>query len=316
MRVVFMGTPALAATVLKGLEGSCEVVGVFTRPDAVRGRGRKLVGSPVKNAAFEAGLDVFTFRSLKDGEAVRTLRALRPDVICIAAYGAILPLEALSVPRLGCLNVHTSLLPRWRGAAPIERAILAGDEQSGVCIMKMEEGLDTGPYCLQERISISGLYVRELSCKLAQIGADLLVQALDLVDSGKAIWVLQNPEGVTYASKIEKGELDARPDDLASNICLKVRASSPAHPSKTLIAGKSLTLERVDEVDLETEPPAVQELEPGQATFFAKRLFLGARRGVVEVSQVKPDGKKSMDAKSFAAGIQGIKNKQVAWGRI
>ena len=144
MRVVFMGTPAFAATILDDLAEQHDVAAVYTRPDAVRGRGKRLEPSPVKAAAERRGLRVLTPRTLRDEAAQRELASFAPDVICVAAYGAILPKEVLDIPRFGCLNVHASLLPRWRGAAPIERAILAGDEEAGVCIMRMEVGLDTG----------------------------------------------------------------------------------------------------------------------------------------------------------------------------
>ncbi len=163
MRVVFMGTPAFAATILDDLAEQHDVAAVYTRPDAVRGRGKRLEPSPVKAAAERRGLRVLTPRTLRDEAAQRELASFAPDVICVAAYGAILPKEVLDIPRFGCLNVHASLLPRWRGAAPIERAILAGDEEAGVCIMRMEEGLDTGAYCVCRTARIDGKTAPELT---------------------------------------------------------------------------------------------------------------------------------------------------------
>ena len=148
MRVVFMGTPRFAAEILDELAEFHEIAAVYTRPDAVRGRGKALAPSPVKEVAERRGFPVRTPRTLRDAEVLSELAAFAPDVICVAAYGAILPKDVLDLPPFGCLNVHGSLLPRWRGAAPIERAILAGDEEIGVCIMAMEEGLDTGDYCV------------------------------------------------------------------------------------------------------------------------------------------------------------------------
>ena len=146
MRVVFMGTPDFAASILIELKEQHDVVAVYTRADAVRGRGKKLVPSPVKEVALGANIPVFEPRTLRDEAEVERLRALDPDVICVAAYGMILPQAVLDIPKHGCLNVHASLLPKYRGAAPIERAILNGDDEAGVCIMRMEAGLDTGDY--------------------------------------------------------------------------------------------------------------------------------------------------------------------------
>ena len=175
MRVVFMGTPKLAADILVEIAQQHEVVCVYTRPDAVRGRGAKLEPSPVKAAAERLGIPVRTATSLRDAEEQAHLAELAPDAICVAAYGCILPREVLEIPRYVWLNVHASLLPRWRGAAPIERAILAGDEQTGVCIMRMEEGLDTGPYCVRRATEVEGKSAAELTDELANLGARALV---------------------------------------------------------------------------------------------------------------------------------------------
>lgn len=169
MRVVFMGTPRFAAEILDELAEFHEIAAVYTRPDAVRGRGKALVPSPVKEVAERRGLPVRTPRTLRDAAVLSELAAFAPDVICVAAYGAILPKEVLDLPPFGCLNVHGSLLPRWRGAAPIERAILAGDEEIGVCIMAMEEGLDTGDYCVCRSLPAGSRTAAELTEELAAL---------------------------------------------------------------------------------------------------------------------------------------------------
>ena len=313
MRVVFMGTPELAATVLEGLRLHHEVVGVFTRPDAVRGRGKRLVASPVKLAALDCGLDVFTPQTLKDDATASLIASLHPDIICVAAYGCILPGSILGIPVHGCLNVHTSLLPRWRGAAPIERAILAGDEMTGVCIMRMEEGLDTGPYCIRRETAIDGLYLEELASRLAAIGADALIEAIGLIESGDAAWTDQGAGGLTYAHKLGKDELACAPDDSVRRLDAKVRAASSSRPAKIRLAGRDVAIERVAPAD----PALADAVKPraGEAAIVAKRLLIGASDGGIELVRVKPDGKRSMEGRAFAAGIRGMKNGRVKWER-
>lgn len=313
MRLVFMGTPHLAASVLQALAREHEVVAVFTRPDAVRGRGKSLVASPVKDVATALGIPVYTPSSLKDAEVIEQLEELRPDVICVVAYGMLLPQAVLDIPRFGCLNVHTSLLPRWRGAAPIERSILTRDANAGVSIMKMEKGLDTGPYCRQVAVPIQDKYVAELADDLVNVGARELVQALAQVEAGTVAWTTQEEEGVTYADKIAKGELDCLPTDAIAVAHAKVRASSESHPSRLAIAGRVLTVEAASIVEDEAVRQAIGDLGAAEATSVMKRLFIGFDDGIMELEQVKPAGKKSMDGRSFAAGVQGIKNARLVW---
>ena len=316
MRVVFMGTPKLAADILVEIAQQHEVVCVYTRPDAVRGRGAKLEPSSVKAAAERLGIPVRTATSLRDAEEQAHLAELAPDAICVAAYGCILPREVLEIPRYGCLNVHASLLPRWRGAAPIERAILAGDEQTGVCIMRMEEGLDTGPYCVRRATEVEGKSAAELTDELANLGARALLTGLSVVEQGGAEWTFQDDAAATYAEKLAKDELYPDPAEPATVLLRKVLASSEAHPARAVIAGRSATVERVALPDDERAAALCEGLEQGAVRFAAKRLFLGAGDGAVEVLSLKPDGKKSMDARAFAAGVQGIKAGGCTWGRV
>lgn len=316
MRVVFMGTPAFAATVLDELARCHEVVGVYTRPDAVRGRGRELSASPVKELAVELGLDVFTPRTLRDDAEQAALAALGPDAICVAAYGAILPREVLDIPRFGCLNVHGSLLPRWRGAAPVERAILAGDEEAGVCIMHMEEGLDTGDFCVSRSTFVGDKSAAELTDELANLGARALITALAHVEAGAAKWTRQDEARVTYAEKIAKGELNVSPAASAAENARRVQASGEAHPSRASIAGRAVTVleARACAADEASEP--ARALRAGQAAFAQKRLYLGCADGALEVLAVKPDGKKPMDAKAFAAGAPALRTPDAAWEEV
>ncbi|WP_423603814.1 methionyl-tRNA formyltransferase [Sphingomonas sp. MS122] len=207
MRIIFMGTPEFAVPTLDALvDAGHDVVAAYSQPPRAGGRrGKALTPSPVHARAEALGIEVRTPLSFKrDPDAVAAFAALGADVAVVAAYGLILPVSVLEAPRLGCMNVHASLLPRWRGAAPIQRAILAGDEETGVGIMQMEAGLDTGPVRLEGRTSVDGKTAGALTDELAAMGARLMVQVLDNPEAYPA--VPQADEGVTYASKIDKAE--------------------------------------------------------------------------------------------------------------
>jgi methionyl-tRNA formyltransferase len=229
VKLIFAGTPEFAATALTALlESRHELKLVLTQPDRPAGRGLKLQPSAVKRLALERGLPLAQPSTLRDVAVQETLRAVDADVMVVAAYGLILPQTALAIPRLGAVNIHASLLPRWRGAAPIQRAILAGDRETGVCIMQMEAGLDTGPVILSESIAIrDDDDARTLHDRLAQLGASLVVRALEELEAGRAMATSQSPVGVTYASKIDRAE--ARIDWMRSapEIWRKVRAFNP-----------------------------------------------------------------------------------------
>ena len=311
MRIVFMGTPEFAATILRQINEQHQVVAVYSRPDAIRGRGNALVPSPVKSAALELGLPVFCPASLKDAEEQERLRSFEADVLVVAAYGALLPRAVIDAARYGAINAHASLLPRWRGAAPVERAILAGDEQVGVCAMRIDEKLDAGPYCAYRSVPVDHRSASELLDDLAYLGAEALLNALEQFDAGHVFWVEQDESKVTYAKKIEKGELDLCLDDTALQADRKVRASSEAHPCSCEVAGKPVTIlsaQNFDSLDFLPEP-----LQAGQVAFVRKRLFLGTKEGILEILTLKPHGKKEMDAKSFAAGVQNIKTEPKHW---
>ena len=309
MRIVFMGTPTFAADILEELYWHHDVVGVFTRPDAVRGRGKRLEPSPVKECALAHHTKVFCPTSLRDDIFNVTLRELAPDVICVAAYGKILPKEVLKSAPFGCLNVHASLLPRWRGAAPIERAILAGDEQAGVCVMAMEEGLDTGDFCISRATDVADKSAERLTAELASLGAQALLYALNALEAGEIKWVSQDDSLVTYADKIEKGELSFRLSDTAQQLARKVQASSNAHPAHVCLAGRDVSVLEARVFDDEEAP----ELNAGEVLLWRKCLIVGTMDGLLEIIKVKPAGKKEMDGKAFAAGIQGIKHNIQSW---
>jgi methionyl-tRNA formyltransferase len=245
LRVVFAGTPDFSVPCLEACRASgAEVVAVYTQPDRPAGRGRKLTPSPVKQAAVAAGIPVEQPESLKSEAARATLAAYAPDLMVVVAYGLILPRKVLAIPRLGCWNVHASLLPRWRGAAPIQRAILAGDAESGVDLMQMEAGLDTGPVLLERRTPISRDDTGgSLHDRLAALGADVLNEGLARVRAGETLVARPQPEeGVTYAHKLDKAE--ARLDFTRPAVALEhqVRAFDPWPVAEGEIGGEMLRI--------------------------------------------------------------------------
>lgn len=317
MRIAFMGTPAFAADILEDIHENVEVVVVYTREDAVRSRGKQLVPTPVKELAGSLGIEVRTPKTLKDADEQEYLASLELDAIVVAAYGKILPKEILDIPRFGCINVHASLLPRWRGAAPIERAILAGDEHAGVCIMRMEEGLDTGDFCVSRSIPIGDMDADALTSELASLGAVSLITALDHIENGCARWVSQNDDEVTYAHKIEKGELDISVDLDARDAIRRIRASSVAHPSKCIIADRVVTLLGAEVIDGADVPSIIGDAaDAGDVVFVGKELYLICAAGALRVLSLKPDGKAEMDAKAFAAGSKAIREGDARWSAI
>lgn len=314
MRIIFMGTPRFAADILENLVGQHEVCAAFTRPDAVSRRGNGMVPSPVKQVAVAHGIPVYTVEGLRQRPAQDLVRNLDADLIVVAAYGYILPREILEMPRYGCLNVHSSLLPRWRGAAPVQRAILAGDDRVGVCIMRMEEGLDTGDWCVCRSLEVGDTPYVDLLDSLADLGSQALLTAIGMLETGRIEWNVQDEAGVTYADKIAKGELFVRPEDDVLTNKLRVQASSPAHPARCIVASRPVTLLEARLVDDgEIKRDLRNHLEPGRIIYRGKRLFLGCFDGPLEVLSVRPDSKKAMTAQAFAAGIQSVKSGVVSW---
>lgn len=307
MRVVFMGTPSFAVPSLRKLAACHEVALVLTRPDAVRSRGKKLEPSPVKQTALELDLPVMEANRMTP-EVLDALRAAEADVFCVAAYGCILPDEVLTMAPLGCVNVHASLLPRWRGAAPIQRSILEGDAQTGVSIMRIGHGVDTGAYCAQASCSVPGKTADELTAELAELGGDLLVSTLPSLADGTAEWTEQDESLVTHAAKIAKAEMRLDPAAGALENIRRVMASSNAAPARCVIAGKPARVMRAAAVDAASPSESA-------GTFAVKggRVYLGCADGSFELISIKPDGKREMDAKSWAAGQR---DDQGTWGRV
>ena len=244
LRVVFAGTPEFAVPCLEACRAAAgvEVIAVYTQPDRPAGRGRQLAASAVKQAALAAGLAIEQPDSLKTAAVQQRLRELAPDLLVVVAYGLILPRAVLAIPRLGCWNVHASLLPRWRGAAPIQRALLAGDAETGVCLMQMAPGLDTGPVLLARRTPIAaddtggGLHDR-----LAALGAAVLGEGLARTVRGETLAAHPQPEaGVTYAHKLDKAEAALDFGEPAAALARKVRAFDPWPVAEAVLAGERL----------------------------------------------------------------------------
>ncbi len=243
MKIIFAGTPHFAASALAALLDEHEIVAVLTQPDRPSGRGMQLTASPVKQLALQHGLPVLQPLSLKSEEARQQIAALQADVMVVAAYGLILPEAVLKLPRYGCLNIHASLLPRWRGAAPIQRAILAGDEQTGITIMQMDVGLDTGDMLLRESCPIGGDDTAQtLHDRLAQMGAKCIVEVLRILEASGASGlapVAQDDAAACYAAKLQKSEaaIDWRQDALQID-----RAIRAFHPAQTRLGDTVLKI--------------------------------------------------------------------------
>src|SRR5262245_32216514 len=250
LSIVFAGTPEFSVQPLAALRGSAHrVVAVYTQPDRPAGRGQQVAMSAVKQYALQHGLPVEQPQSLRDPAAVEKLASWSADLMVVVAYGLLLPQAALSIPRLGCVNIHASLLPRWRGAAPIQRAILAGDAQTGTTIMLMDPGLDTGPMLLQRRLTIEAHDTGgSLHDRLAIQGAEALVEALSGLEGGTLQSIPQPSDGVTYAAKLDKAE--ARIDWTAPAIDIerKVRAFNPWPIAETRYEGEQLRVLRATAV--------------------------------------------------------------------
>ena len=307
MRVVFMGTPDFAVPSLRELASRFEVVLVLTRPDAVRSRGKKLEPSPVKAAALELDIPVMEATRITP-EVMDRLHEAEADIFCVAAYGCILPDEVLHMAPLGIVNVHASLLPRWRGAAPIQRAILAGDERAGISIMRIGHGVDTGAYCAQASCSVAGKTADELTAELAQLGADLLCDTLPALADETAVWTEQDESLVTHAQKISKAEMRLDPQESALVNLRRVLASSDAAPARCIVAGKPVRIMHAVAADGDASMCAAGEL-----VCQSKRIYIGCSDGVLEVTSVKPDGKRQMDASAWAAGLHGD---GLTWGKL
>jgi methionyl-tRNA formyltransferase len=295
MRIVFAGTPAFAVPALSSLlEGSHEVVGVYTQPDRPAGRGLKPSPSPIKQLSQSYGIQVYQPRTLKDAGELDRLRALQADLMVVVAYGLILPASVLALHPRGCVNVHASLLPRWRGAAPIQRALLAGDGETGVTIMFIESRLDAGPMLLKKRCPIEDdIYAGELHDRLARLGAEALMEALPMLETGMATPEIQDEALACYAPKIDKGEAVLDWAKSAAELCRQVRAFNPWPVSETVYAGRVLRVWRAQAL---AEP--VDQL-PGTVMLRDNSVDVAAGAGVLRLLEVQLPGGRRVSALDF-----------------
>jgi methionyl-tRNA formyltransferase len=294
MRLIFAGTPDFAAQALTAIvTAGHQVALVLTQPDRPAGRGMSLQPSAVKQVALAQGIEVFQPPSLKDAEARARIAAVGAEVMVVAAYGLILPQAVLDLPRFGCLNIHASLLPRWRGAAPIQRALLAGDGESGVCIMQMEAGLDTGPVLLRDALPIAADdTAATLHDRLAALGARLVVDALSRLPLPAEA---QAVEGVTYAQKIEKAEAGIDWRRPAAELDRHIRAFNPFPGAQTRLAGQVVKLWRASPVAGAGVPGSILAVD-------RQRIVVACGDGALAVIELQKAGGKRLPVQQFLAG--------------
>ena len=302
-RIVFMGSPEFAVPTLKALAQNYPVVGIITQPDREAGRGRTLTPPPVKRLALELGLPIIQPEKLRQPEAMQQLQAWQPDVIVVAAFGQILRPAVLDLPRHGCVNVHASLLPRWRGAAPIQAAILHGDAQTGVTIMRMDAGVDTGPIINQRSLPIlEDENSAKLSERLAQLGGELLLETLPAYLQGKLQPTPQNEALAAYCKMLTKedGALDFTQS--STSLEHKVRAFQPWPGGFTTWQGQMLKIQHATAVQAQALEKIVA---PGEHVIFKGLPAIGTGDGLLVLNELQPAGKKPMSGKAF---LQGTRN--------
>jgi len=306
LRIAFAGTPDFAVPALRALAGSHHrLLGVLTQPDRPAGRGasgrpRELKASAVKRLATELALPLAQPARLNSDEQLAPLRDWASDLLVVVAYGLLLPPAVLDLPRLGCINIHASLLPRWRGAAPVQRAILAGDLETGVSLMQMDRGLDTGAILAQRRIAIGqGADAGALQQSLAALGAQLLLETLDGIEAGRVHAVPQSAQGASYASKIDKHEARVDWRRSAEQIARQVRAFNPWPVAETLFRGQRL---RIWEAHA-APSPATGGSAPGTVLGLAgEALQVLCGEGVLVVTKLQLAGRRTLNAAEFASG--------------
>lgn len=307
MRAVFMGTPEIAATVLKSvLESRHEVIAVVTQPDKPRGRGHEMAFPPVKEVALAENIPVLQPQRAKDEDFISQLREMHPDIILVAAYGKLLPKEILDMPRFGCINVHASLLPKYRGASPIQWAVLNGDEKSGVTIMHMAETMDTGDIILTEEVTLDAEETAgSLHDKLAAIGGPLLVTAMDAIETGRAPRIRQNEEEATHVKMLDKmmGNLDFSRS--AVQLERWIRGLNPWPTAYTRLDGKLLKLWKAEALPTEKLSREEKSFAPGTILSVGKDSFdVLTGDGILRLKEIQLEGKRKMTAEEFLRGFK------------
>ena len=304
LRLVFMGTPDFSVSALKSLiDAGHHVIAVYSQPPRKSGRGQKLKPTPVHAYAESLGIEVRTPVSLKAEDEQRAFAALQADAAVVVAYGLILPKAILDAPKLGCINIHASLLPRWRGAAPIQRAIEAGDAQSGVTIMQMDEGLDTGPMLLVERLELGDqMTAGDLHDALSDIGATMIVKALAGVADGTLAAHVQPLDGVTYAKKIDKAQTRIDWSRPAIDIARQVRGLYPMVWFERDGQRVRVSAVQVEDAANAEGASAGQSADQGAGTTLDDALLVACGRGALRLTKVQPAGKSVMDAAAYLRG--------------
>lgn len=324
MNIVYMGTPDFSVKPLQELHKHHKISLVITRPDAVRGRGKKLIPSPVKQCANALSLPVREATRFDEG-LISAVKACEPDVIVVAAYGCIIPDSVLALPRYTTLNIHASLLPRWRGAAPIQRAILSRDEVTGVSIMNVVHELDAGDFCRQASLKIGAQSLDELTDKLSVLGARELLCALSDIEEHKLAWHKQSQTDITYAQKIDKHELLLDPSLSAESNLVRIQASGDAAPARFMmgkkgaralvgrfvldneVASENAASKSASSKSNPSEHAVHAEFIPAGAVLIRNhRVFLGCASGTLELLRVKPDGKSAMSAHDWSLGLHNV----------
>jgi methionyl-tRNA formyltransferase len=302
LKLGFAGTPDFALPALDRLAARHRICAVFTQPDRPAGRGQALKRSPVKRRALDLGLTVHQPPSFKSPEALGLLRAADLDALVVVAYGLILPVAALGIPAWGCINIHASLLPRWRGAAPIQRALLAGDAMTGVTIMRMEAGLDVGPMLNSRTTAIGPTDTSQtLHDRLAEMGADLICETLDDFSGGRIREVVQPAEGVTYAAKIDKAEAPIQWQQSAERIHRQIRAFNPWPMAETRFKGEQLRIWDAEPIEAPASSGAA--LPPGSVlTATQEGIDVVCGTGVLRILRLQLAGRKPLPAAEFLRG--------------
>lgn len=294
MRVVFMGTPEFAVPCLAALIEEHDVLAVFTQPDKPKGRKQVLTPPPVKEKALENQIAVYQPNTLKNGEAFKILSELNPDVIVVVAYGKILPNNILELPKYGCINVHASLLPRFRGAAPIQWSIILGEKETGVTTMQMDDGIDTGDMLQSASLAIDeNETADELHDRLSALGAKLIIETLEAVENGTAIRTKQDDSLSNYAPMLSKDISPLDFTEVAQGVHNKVRGLNSWPSATAIMDGKRIKIHKTRLVEGSGKPGEIISLEP---------FIVACGRGAVEILELQPEGKKKMTAADFLRG--------------
>ncbi len=304
MKIVFLGTPEFAKNILEALyDAGHEITAVFTQPDKPKGRSGELIAPPVKEYAASKNIPVYQPEKIKRPESVETLKSIAADVYVVAAYGQILSEEILNIPKYGCVNVHGSLLPKYRGAAPIQRAIANGEQETGVTIMQMDKGMDTGAILAQELIEITPFDTEETMYeKMAEYGIRLLLNVLDCFEAGSVIAIKQDNDSATYAPMLTKEDGFINFKKSAESINAIIRGYKSWPTAYTYFGGK---LFKIYEATVCGEIPDtdISDFGPGTLVVLKKDLYVVTGEGVLLLNEVQLEGKKRMSAMDFARGV-------------